>query len=874
MTLRMVSFQFDSSLAMMATPKKLVHWDTNSPSFSNPGSPFYNGTFDSSMDSTSSLDFVNSQLVAHGYIPSPGLSLTGISKDESNRVVKCLISMLSQRVDDMSRTEELATKLRTLSYDHERMSSMYRAANDKSANAEREMNLHKSRLATSVKSLQASENAHKQTSTELQRTRTLLQGVRATHHAELKKKEKEIERIMDKWQKLADVQSKVSAAPSGIRCSNTAVLDGAEVLDRGRSFLDIALEQAEQARAQLGDENLLLRKLLVCAVNEIQSILHQAKCKLSNEHEPEPSPMTLSTLFPFAPSDAANDKLSSVLKELRDALSELSRPMPTDTKPVPQIPDDEVERLQTIITNLKEELERSQKQSLTHVAETQAMFDKFAEDHRISTGEIDNMSVELMSVPLQDEAKERLDKLRKELDMERQKFTDAAIVFGKEKAALEAERLKFLDEKRAWQVELMLAEFPPTPAPASPVRLSTSAFKLTTPKKSPHKSPHKSLHKLSPKPPQSPRRSPAKNICVGKAGSSRKAHRVSRHSLASPVKGVLSFETEYIPPLLAPSFSSTKSLAPSTSTLLPTSFVLPPPSPRATLPTEPALPPPVPESPPSPDSTTSAYTPETSPPPSGSNLLVPSTPPAAKRSFPVAKPFAMHMVHAYSPAKPSPLSRILMLADSPLTPSNGPTVDIDVSPTSGPLESVPEELDEDDGGLGFITNVPIVYQPSQARMSATELGIDSPPETPLQERKVEPNVGVPSIAQPVFGRAPVFHPDPNAKKGPIAAEKGKARAVDHGPRARTSAVSEKENKDKPPLGKSSKTVNAIAPAARKMSTAPRATVKPTPAVSTTVTTSRTSRPPIKPPVPMAAGVGPRRVLINSADAPVIAKGRK
>lgn len=66
--------------------------------------------------------------------------------------------------------------------------------------------------------------------------------------------------------------------------------------------------------------------------------------------------MSLSTLFPPAPSDAASDKLSAVLEELRNALSELSRPIPFDTKPVPQIPEGEIERLQTIITNLKEEL--------------------------------------------------------------------------------------------------------------------------------------------------------------------------------------------------------------------------------------------------------------------------------------------------------------------------------------------------------------------------------------------------------------------------------------------------------------------------------------------------------------------------------------
>ncbi len=80
-----------------ATPKKLVHWDTDSPSLSNFGSPFLNGTYDSSVDATSSFDFINSQLVAHGYIAPPGVSLAGISNEDSMRLAKCLLAMLSQR---------------------------------------------------------------------------------------------------------------------------------------------------------------------------------------------------------------------------------------------------------------------------------------------------------------------------------------------------------------------------------------------------------------------------------------------------------------------------------------------------------------------------------------------------------------------------------------------------------------------------------------------------------------------------------------------------------------------------------------------------------------------------------------------------------
>ena len=80
------------------TPKKLVHWHMNSPSFSNINSPFFDGTSESSMVSTSSMEYINAQLVAHGFTPSPGLCLDGISNDDSARVVKCLLGMLGQRV--------------------------------------------------------------------------------------------------------------------------------------------------------------------------------------------------------------------------------------------------------------------------------------------------------------------------------------------------------------------------------------------------------------------------------------------------------------------------------------------------------------------------------------------------------------------------------------------------------------------------------------------------------------------------------------------------------------------------------------------------------------------------------------------------------
>ncbi|KAJ3506379.1 hypothetical protein NLJ89_g6903 [Agrocybe chaxingu] len=829
---------------MTTTPKKLVHWEVDSPSFSNLNSPFFNATHESSIVSTSSLEFINAQLVAHGFVPSPGISLDGIPNEESARVVKCLLALLSQRVEDMSRTEDLATKVRTISYDLERMRSMQRAGAEKAANAEREMNLYKSKMTAALKSLQSSDSAHRQTTAELQRTRTLMQGLRVTHQAELKKKEKDIEKITEKWQKVADSQAKLATMQSGIRCANAAVVEGTEVLGRGPGFLDIALEQAEQARSHLSDENLFLRDQIL----------------------EEPSQITMTEMFPIAPPTAASDKVDSMTTALREALTTVSEPKPPALPPTtvekpPSVPNGEIECLQGVIAKLKDELARSQKQSMAHMVETQAMFDKFAEDHRIATGEIGEMSVELLSAPLRDEERERLIVLRRELDAERLKFTEAAVKFGKEKASLEAERLRFLDEKRSWEVEKMLSDLPPTPMPISPRKHSTNAFRMS-PKKSPHKSPH-----------QSPRKSPAKRVNVGKAGTGRRAHRVSRRSSAgSPLKVVLSYETELIPPPLpAPAFPPMKSLGPGLSSLLPTSFVLPPPSPRASLPTKPALPPPMPGSPPE---TMSTDTPDTSPPSiPAQQTVIPSTPPAARRSFPVAKPFAARMTHAYSPAKPSPLSRILMLADSPVTPPNGFLSNISLSPSCGPLEAVAEE--PEDGGLG-----PMPQQEQRQMSLAEELGVpESPPDTPLQEKKVETNVAAP------VPRRRAFFPEAQMKKPLTAAKKGKEKA-EPATRARTSAVGEKENNQslkpaKAPSGPSGK-VSPVFPlsnatgATKKVSPAgankpaPKPVLKPPPALSTTGGGSRAK----VPPKPSMNGGGPRRVLINSVDAPPIGKGWK
>ncbi|KAE9394655.1 hypothetical protein BT96DRAFT_1047208 [Gymnopus androsaceus JB14] len=724
----------------MATPAhKIVHWNSASPGYSDIESPSCQFS-DDSIISTSSLQYVNSQLVAHGFAPAPGIDLEGLSKGDMDRAVKCLLDLLSQRMKDMSRAEKLTTELRTLRYDHERMISMHRTASESAANFEREVNLQKSRLASTTKTLQATEAAHKQTSTELQRTKAALQTVRAAHQAELKKKEKEVERMAEKWNKIADSQAKLGATASGLRFNGALAVElGGQIIGKGKNFLEVALEEAEKAREQLGRDNLGLRKMVLKAVNEVQSIVCEMKHTLRQPNAGTPTPMTLPELFPLSPPDFTTSTLSSALECLRDILKVLSSPTPsTSSSPEPQsaVSASELERLNQVIVQLKGELQRSQEEAASQTAETQAMLDRVAQDHHLVTGRPSTRSenptndsspditVDLLTVTARDEERERLDTLKKALEEERKKFTEAAIQLGKDRATLEAEKTRLKEEKRSWQVELMLAELPATPD-ASGAEDATSNLKT-------------SASKLKP----SPRKSPSKRfqINVGKGSGSRKPTRRSPSSiLASPAKiggdAEPAFETEFMPPsiIVAPPMMTTSS---STGSLLPTSFVLPPPSPRASLP------------PPKPalllsgttgllDSSSQLAALQHAPP----SIYPPdSVPQTGARPFPVAKPLATRMIHAYSPVRPSPLS---------------PDTEFDSNLSGRGLDALMEMEELEDNMFPPIPQ-PATLNPSSFGSDdeggltlAQQLGLpDSPPESPvftrpdspLREKKAQSNV--------------------------------------------------------------------------------------------------------------------------------------
>ncbi|KIK52336.1 hypothetical protein GYMLUDRAFT_88727 [Collybiopsis luxurians FD-317 M1] len=787
-----------------ATPaRRSVHWSSNgNTDYSDAGSPSSQFSDDSIVSTTSSLQYVNSQLIAHGFAPGPiGISLDGLEKRDMDRAVKCFLDLLAQRMKDMTRTEQLTTDLRTLRYDHERMTSMYKTASESAANFEREVNLQKSRLSTVTKTLQATESAHKHTSAELARTRGALQAVRATHQMELKKKEKDIEKMVEKWNKLSDSQAKLGAVGSGLRFSgsaaNASVSEAAGMVGRGKTLMEAALEEAERGREQLARDNLALRVLLLKAVNEIRNAIFEMRGDPHSPTEAElPPPMTLPELFPLSPPDFTTTTLFSALDQIREfanALSPSVSPVSASSSPVPVVAadspiksaPDNVERLNEIIEELKTKLreygvvkvfpasidfsvlDNSQQEVASQAAETQALVNRFADEQKTALRS-DDTPADLITASAIDAECERLEIFRQELDEERKKFTEATIQLKKDRAVVEAEKIRLGEERRSWQAQTMLAERPPTPEESGP------NGDEDTRRRSPSKSKSKAKFS-SPRKPQSPKKF---QISVGVGKAIRKTTRVGyarrRSSTSSSSNSSMSaagveppFETEVIPPSIligatpAPPPMSSSAIA--GGSLLPTSFVLPPPSPCASLPPPKkdlllsgplvVMPPLFPSSsgpssllsttPPFADSEMESDLPSLppSPEPDSQTLLEDAV---ARRAFPypVAKPLATHMIHAYSPVRPSPLSRILMLGNSPGSPSGGGGGG---AGGAGALEALREEAE---GDMMEAELFPPSLRSDEGLTLAQQLGVsESPPEShpppvvfrkpgsPLREKK-------------------------------------------------------------------------------------------------------------------------------------------
>jgi hypothetical protein len=208
-----------------------------------------------------------------------------------------------------------------------------------------------------------------------------------------------------------------------------------------------------------------------------------------------------------------------------------------------------------------------------------------------------------------------------------------------------------------------------------------------------------------------------------------------------------------------------------------------------------------------------------------------------------------------------------MLGDSPNSP-DGLTGNYALGPVA----------EEDEAVLGF-EEMPRVAVPMPPRQLAGRLGVIFHPESPLQEKKLEPNVMLPvadtdTVKATIKGG--IFHPDP---KRLSAKEKGKARPAEPDvngnghPRMKALTAIEKENSTLKPNGKVFSApggVTKISPSGSGAGEIKKSTTAKPPAKLVTSTSTSRAKPSTKV-LPSVKG-GPRRVLVDSVHAPVLGRG--
>ena len=204
-----------------------------------------------------------------------------------------------------------------------------------------------------------------------------MQSLRQTHVAEIKRKEKEIEKILDRWQKISDAQTKLGSSTSGIKFLSTPAnpVYNDDLGRRGPDLLEDALEAAEMSRRELSEENTSLKNVVLSTANELARILRACRVRATGIEEGEVAPFKQSEFFELAAPENAGEKMGELIGQFRQTIvgygvsydSESTTPLdpPPNTSDQavrrPEIVDPhgqskEVQRLQNTIVDLRRQL--------------------------------------------------------------------------------------------------------------------------------------------------------------------------------------------------------------------------------------------------------------------------------------------------------------------------------------------------------------------------------------------------------------------------------------------------------------------------------------------------------------------------------------
>lgn len=92
--------------------------------------------------------------------------------------------------------------------------------------------------------------------------------------------------MIERWGKISDAQVRLGAVGSGLTNkfthANALPASSGDVAGMGNGLVEQALEDAEQARKMFGEENSMLKEVILRAANELSAALHDATTTAGN----------------------------------------------------------------------------------------------------------------------------------------------------------------------------------------------------------------------------------------------------------------------------------------------------------------------------------------------------------------------------------------------------------------------------------------------------------------------------------------------------------------------------------------------------------------------------------------------------------------
>ncbi|WWD01162.1 hypothetical protein V866_008101 [Kwoniella sp. B9012] len=422
------------------------------------------------------LSTINSQLINHGWTKRP-LDLSALSAKDHNEVVSVLFELLGSSVSNVNNLEAMATRHRTLQYEYERIQKSNNNLKVTNVRLQQETNGWKVRCAEMEKRLTLEEAKTKELREEVQRGRKALEGVRVAAQHDSKKVQMKLDKALSQLSKQSESQSQQRS--SGLVLLNPIPAGRIQpVASTVSPLLEQTLKDLTDIRESLQEETEAFRTVVVSTGNALREALAASQGKepparlmqsqfftlntsqLRQSHLSQTSTSTFQSSSSTSHPSIANTRLQSLISEIRTKLLDNAPPPPPVMVDGVYAPGPEEVEEQKRIERERERIKGNLEDRIKDL-EVELVCAKRQEEE--SRRVVDEMArKELEAATAKGDMEGILAKQLDLIEIERRAMKDGKERLEKERKQLEIDKQTFIEERRRSEMEAILSMIPPS----------------------------------------------------------------------------------------------------------------------------------------------------------------------------------------------------------------------------------------------------------------------------------------------------------------------------------------------------------------------------------------------------------------------------